>query len=92
MFKKYVCAPLYSQNIQKILFHKHTDFAAKKIEWNVTLRQINVANVFHCLEEEKNNDGDHILIWEIKWNNEVNCFWSIRESDNWVKGILKLLI
>ena len=64
MFKKYACAPLYSQHIQKILFHKHTDFVTKKIEWYITLREINAANAFHCLEEEKNNDGDHILIWE----------------------------
>lgn len=59
-----MCAPLYSQNIQKILFHKHIDFVTKKTEWYITLREINAANAFHCLEEEKNNDGDHILIWE----------------------------
>lgn len=67
-----MCVHHFIVKIYKILFlQAYWLCCKKKIEWNVTLREINVANVFHCLEEEKNNDGDHILIWEIKWNNEV---------------------
>lgn len=65
VFKKYVCAPLYIyvKMYERFYFTGIlTFFATKKIEWYVTLREINVAKVFHCLGEEKNNDGDHILI------------------------------